>query len=57
MEDLTSAQQTREVISRNAHMVRHPRGSYIMYPLLSLGVPTPQKINEDGAEVRLTSYS
>ena len=32
----------RMVVSRSVYMVRHPRSSYIVYPLLSLEVATPE---------------
>ena len=30
------------IVPRSAYVVRHPRGSYIVYPLLSLEATTPQ---------------
>ena len=30
------------IVSRSAYTVRHPRGSYIIYPLLSLEATTPE---------------
>ena len=51
------------IVSRSVYMVRHPRGSYIVHPLLSLYVATPENrsihwtLSSICKNIRLTSGS